>query len=64
MPGARVVWDAPRAFVVHVQWRPAGEQNDRAMFQVLRMDDDKICEIADYPTLGPATKAAKRFAAA
>lgn len=34
------------------------------MYQVLRIRDDKIDEIADYRALGPATKAAKRFAAA
>jgi hypothetical protein len=34
------------------------------MFQVLRLHDDKIREIADYLDLGPATKTAKRFAAA
>jgi hypothetical protein len=33
------------------------------MFQVLRVHDDKIQEIADYRAIGPATKTAKRFAA-
>ncbi len=34
------------------------------MFQALRIGDDKIREIADYRDIGPATKTAKRFAAA
>jgi hypothetical protein len=33
------------------------------MFQVLRIRAGKIHEMADYRTLGPATKTAKRFAA-
>jgi hypothetical protein len=63
MPDAQVVWGAPTAFVVRLRWRPAGEETDRDMFQVLRVRDDKIEEIADYRAPGPATKTAKRFAA-
>jgi hypothetical protein len=33
------------------------------MFQVLRLHAGKIHEMADYRTLGQATKTAKRFAA-
>jgi hypothetical protein len=63
-PQATVVWAAPRAFVVRLQWRPVGEADDREMFQVLRVRDDQIQEMADYRSLGSATKTAKRFAAA
>lgn len=57
------MWDAPSAFVVSLRWRPAGEPAERQMYQVLRVRDGEICEIADFKQLGPATKTAKRFAA-
>ena len=59
-----MVWDVPGAFVVRLHWRPVGEGGDREMFQVLRVRDRMIREMADYATIGPATKTAKRFAAA
>jgi hypothetical protein len=62
VPDARLVWDAGAARIVKLRWRPFGEEVDREMFQVLRLDDGKIREIADYRQLGPARKAAKRFA--
>ena len=61
-PEARLVWNGGGACVVHLRWRPAGGDADRVMFQALRIDDGKIREIADYRQLGPATRAAKRFA--
>ena len=63
-PQALVVWDTPTAFIVRLRWRPADAPGNRQMFQVLRIGDDKIREIADYRDIGPATKTAKRFAAA
>jgi len=60
---AEVVWEAATSFVVRLQWRSAEEHNDRELFQVLRARGDKIVEIADYKSLGWATKTAKRFAA-
>ena len=63
MPEAKVVWDAPKAFIVRLRWQPAGEAAEREMFQVLRVEQDLIREIADYRVLGAATKTAKRFAA-
>jgi hypothetical protein len=62
VPEARLVWDAGAARVVKLRWRPVGEVADRELFQVLRLDDGKIREIADYRQLGPARRAAKRFA--
>jgi hypothetical protein len=56
------VWDAASTCVVQLRWRPTGEEAERQMFQVLRLDDGKIREIADYRQLGAATKTAKRFA--
>ena len=57
------MWESGGACVVRLQWRPAGGEADREMFQVLRLDGGKIREMADYRQLGPATKTAKRFAA-
>ena len=57
-----LLWDGGAGRVVKLRWRPVDEEADREMFQVLRLDDGKIREIADYRQLGPATKAAKRFA--
>jgi hypothetical protein len=64
-PRAEVVWTTTNAFVVRLQWRPrdASASEDRDMFQVLRIGDQRIQEIADYRALGEATRAAKRFAA-
>lgn len=56
------MWDAPTAFVVRLRWRPVGSDVDAEMFQVLRAQDGKIREIADYRSLGAAIKTAKRFA--
>jgi hypothetical protein len=55
VPEARLVWDGGAARVVKLRWRPVAEEADREMFQVLRLDDGKIREIADYRQLGPAT---------
>jgi hypothetical protein len=56
------VWDAPTAYIVHLQWRSAEAHDDRELFQVLRVHEAKIVEMADYRSLGSATKTAKRFA--
>jgi len=56
------VWDSPTAFVVRVRWRPLGQELDGEMFQVLRVEDGKIREIADYRALPSAIRTAKRFA--
>jgi hypothetical protein len=45
-------------FVVRLQWRPRGFDEDRELFQVLRLRDDKIREMADYRTARDATRAA------
>jgi hypothetical protein len=45
-----------------MQWRSAEEGANREMFQVVRVRDDKIVEIADCKSLGAATKTAQRFA--
>jgi hypothetical protein len=57
-----VVWEAPTAYIVRLRWRPRDEGADRVLFQVLRLRDGQIVEIADYHALGPATRTAKRFA--
>jgi hypothetical protein len=62
-PQATVVWSAPDAYVVRLIWRPAGAQAEEERFQVLRLRDDKIREMAEYRTLGEATRTAKRLAA-
>jgi hypothetical protein len=49
--------------VVRLIWRPAGAQAEEERFQVLRLRDDKIREMAEYRTLGEATRTAKRLAA-
>jgi hypothetical protein len=62
-PQATVVWTGGDAAIVHLVWRPVGEMDDRVMFQVLRFQDDRIREMADYRTIGDATQMARRFAA-
>jgi hypothetical protein len=58
-----VLWSGRDAFVVRLEWRQIGGEEDQEIFQVLRFRDDKIREMADYRTMGTATRTAKRFAA-
>ena len=58
-----MVWSAPDVFIVRLRWRPKGASEQQEMFQVLRFGDGQVVEMADYRTLGPASKTAKRFAA-
>jgi hypothetical protein len=62
-PEATVVWDAPGAFIVRLRWRPVREAAEQERFQVLKVREGKIKEMADFLALGAATRAAKRFAA-
>jgi hypothetical protein len=55
------VWTGSDAFVVRLEWRPVGGHDDQERFQVLRFRDEKIREMAEYLTLGEATRTAKRF---
>jgi hypothetical protein len=61
-PRAEVVWTATNCLVVRLQFRPRGRGQDREMFEVLSLRDDKIREMADYRTGREATRAAKRLA--
>jgi hypothetical protein len=49
--------------VFRLEWRPTGNGADLARFPAMRIQDDKIIEIAGYPSLKAATRTAKRFAA-
>ena len=62
-PQATVAGIGEDAYVVRLVWRPAGGHSDRERFQVLRLDEGKVREIAEYRTRGEATRTAKRFAA-
>jgi hypothetical protein len=62
-PQAVVVWTGRDACVVRLVWRPVGGQADQERFQVLGLRDGKIREMAEYRSLGAATRTAKRFAA-
>lgn len=57
-----MLWDSATVFIVGLSWRPIDDPGARSMFQVLRFQDGKIREIADYRTLAEATRTAKRFA--
>jgi hypothetical protein len=57
------VWTGGDAAIVHLVWRPVGGPDDREIFQVLRFQDDRIREMADYLAVGDATRMARRFAA-
>jgi hypothetical protein len=46
-----------------LEWRPTGDPADLERFQAMRMQDDKVIEIAGYPGLKAAIRTAKRFAA-
>ncbi len=48
--------------MVRLHWRPLGNTEDLERFQAMRIQDDKIIEIAGYPSLKAATRTAKRFA--
>jgi len=56
-PTADVVTEGANGLVVRLRWRPRGFDDDRELFQVLRLRDDKIREIADYRSAGEATRA-------
>jgi hypothetical protein len=62
-PEAMVVWTGRDAFVVRLLWRPIGGQANQERFQVLGLRDGKIREMAEYRTMGEATRTAKRLAA-
>ncbi len=62
-PRARVLWSLGDAMVVRLEWRPRDGGLDQERFQVLRVRDGKIREMAEYRQAGEATRAAKRFAA-
>ena len=49
--------------MVRLELRPTGNGADLERFQAMRIQDDKIIEIAGYSSLKAATGAAKRFAA-
>ena len=57
------MWSGTGAYVVRLEWRPTGNGADLERFQAMRIQDDKIIEIAGYPSLKAATRTAKRFAA-
>ena len=58
-----MVWSGAGAYVVRLQRRPLGNKVDVERFQAMRIQGDKIIEIAGYPTVGDAVRIAKRFAA-
>ncbi len=58
-----MIWSGEGAYVIKLKWRPTGNEGNLERFQALRIQDDKIIEIAGYPTLRGATRIAKRFAA-
>jgi hypothetical protein len=47
------------AFVVRLEWRPRGANEDREQFQVLRVRGDMVHEMRDYRTGREAMKAAR-----
>jgi hypothetical protein len=48
---------------VRLQWRQIGTESDLERFQAMRIQDEKIIEIAGYASLKPATRTARRFTA-
>jgi hypothetical protein len=74
-PQATVVWSGRDAFVVRLRWQPikpatgpAGPREragwaGQEQYQVLRFRDGKIRQMAEYRTIGEATRTAKMFAA-
>jgi hypothetical protein len=48
--------------VMRFQWRAVDADTDRERYHVVRLQDDKIREMAEYRTVGEAMKTAKRFA--
>jgi hypothetical protein len=65
-PQATVLWSGRDVFVVRLRWRPVSgpaDQADQERYQVLWLRDDKIREMAEYRTIGEATRTAKRFVA-
>ena len=49
--------------MVLLEWRPTGNAADLERFQAMRIQDDKVIEIAGYQSLKAATRTAKRFLA-
>ena len=62
VPRAEVVSTIGNCVVLRLQWRPVDADVDSQRYQLLTLHDDKIREMAEYRTLGEATKAAKRAA--
>jgi hypothetical protein len=56
IPTAEVVSANDTGLVVRLRWRPRDVGEDRELFQVLRLLDDRIREIADYRTARAATR--------
>ena len=61
---AEVVSTVANCVVMRFQWRPLDTDADHQRYQVIRVQDGKIREMAEYRTVGEATKAAKRLASA
>ena len=57
------MWSGAGAFVVLLEWRPTGNAANLERFQAMRIQDDKVIEIAGYESLKAATRTAKRFLA-
>jgi hypothetical protein len=55
---AAQVTGAADGFVVRLHWLPPTENKERELFQVLRLDGDRIRTMRDYRTAKEATKAA------
>ena len=49
--------------VMRFHWRAVDAHTDRQRYQVLRLDDDKIRDMAEYRTVGEARRAAQRLTA-
>jgi hypothetical protein len=61
-PRAEVVSTVANCVVMRFQWRAVDADADGERYQVVRLRDGKIREMAEYRTVGEATKAAKRLA--
>jgi hypothetical protein len=62
-PSAEVVSTVGPCVIVRLRWRPRDADTDDQYFQILRLQDDKIREMADGRTMAQATKVAKKLAA-
>jgi hypothetical protein len=58
-PSARVVHQSGTAFVVRLQWRPRGSDEDQERFQMLATRGGKVYEMRDYRTEREAMRSAR-----